>query len=121
MSTAVKTTLELWQGYLLADPERPQPHDGPEHEHEGPWQALEQVVAPCWRDDFMFMGSIRPTEQGRAVVYRYKHKMTREYLNVDLAGGFYVFLRGHYHLIHRSDVHRLAIPVLTEVLRRALH
>lgn len=110
MNQLAEMNLERWRGYVLADPERTTPPLGPEFEQQSEWHALEQVVAPRWRPYFMFMGVF-----DRAVeIHSYKHTITREYLNVDRAGRFYVYRGGRYERIERVDVCRLLIPRLSQ-------
>lgn len=109
MDKPAVVTVDKWPGYVLADPARTAPALSPEFEQQGVWLALEQVVAPCWRPDFMFMGVFDRAGE----IHSYKHTLTREYLNVDRAGPFYVRREGRYERIERADVCRLLIPRLS--------
>ena len=110
-----RITRTAWRGYLLADPIGPTPVDGPEHDQQGIWSALEREVAPYWREHFMFMGLAK---QGPDIIYRYKHRDTREYLNIDLHGGFYAYRSGAYVRISRDAVMSELLPQWAAINKR---
>lgn len=62
----------------------------------GTWAPLELVVAPRYRADFMFMGTVNARIAGavfsvgtRVEIHLYKHSCTRQYVNVDKMGRLY--------------------------------
>ena len=56
------------------------------------WQPLRLLVPDeNLRDEFMFMGTYLPAEEGAARIELYKHQSSRRYLNVDAEGNCYVY------------------------------
>lgn len=80
----------------------------------GEWAPLELVVAPRYRGDFMFMGTVsaRVSDQAMPVgnrvdVHRYKHVFSRQYVNVDKMGQLYEWAGdNHYRPISLQDARR---------------
>jgi hypothetical protein len=56
------------------------------------WQPLRLLVPDEeLRNEFMFMGTYLPAEEGAARIELYKHQSSRRYLNVDAEGNCYVY------------------------------
>ena len=80
----------------------------------GEWAPLELVIAPRYRGDFMFMGTVsaRVSDQGMPVgnrvdVHRYKHVFSRQYVNVDKMGQLYEWAGDdNYRSISLQDARR---------------
>ena len=58
------------------------------------WTPLREIVGHESCDQFMFMGRA-------GVIYLYKHKDTRRYLNIDVDGRFWRYTAGGYEPVEK--------------------
>jgi hypothetical protein len=70
------------------------------HSETPTWDPLERLFSPATLAAFMAMGEVI---QNGTVIYLYKHRMTRRYLNLDARGGAYRYADTHYEPILVGD------------------
>jgi len=76
------------------------------------WTALRNLIGHDGCDDFMMMGRVQGGTDGD-FIYLYKHRDTRSYLNIDLAGICWKWagVTDTYHEIPKAAAILHAIPV----------
>lgn len=100
--------------FLIGPPDEADP--APSRAATLDWLPLERIVAPSLRAEFMFMG--RGHSNDGDVICLYKHRDTREYLNIDTCGRMYRYLAGRYMRLDAESAIEASVPELLAALAR---
>ena len=82
-------------------------HNAPTFDPQPDWSALEGAVRPEHLPDFMHMGRV-------GEIQLYKHRLTRQYLNIDGSGVLHRYVDGRYVPVLGDQVRQLVLKVLGE-------
>jgi len=83
-------------------------HNTPTFDAQPDWSALEGAVRPEHLPDFMHMGRVGESQL-------YKHRWTRQYLNIDGSGVLYGYVDGRYVPVLGDHARQRVLKVLGEL------
>ena len=83
-------------------------HNTPTFDAQPDWSALEGAVRPEHLPEFMHMGRV-------GEIQLYKHRSTRQYLNIDGSGVLHRYVDGRYVPVLGDQAGQLVLEVLGEL------